>query len=242
MSNQTRAVFFDLGGTLFSYQQVARHSIPVLLEGARRLGVDAPSNEVIGAFGAASRNAYAVYGKRPFYLHKDLFLETFRELARLLERDATPEFLEWIYESQRLALVDNMVLRDDCLDTLQSLRDRGLHLSLVSNIDNDHLLPLVSRLGLDRALDDWTSSEDARSCKPDEGFFQLVLSKANCRAEEVMFVGDSREHDIQGARNLGMTAVLISDPGSGLAIGDTREDVQPHHEITNLSELLSLVD
>ena len=40
MTNRTRAVFFDLGGTLFSNRQIPLACMPELEEAARRLGVE----------------------------------------------------------------------------------------------------------------------------------------------------------------------------------------------------------
>ena len=145
------------------------------------------------------------------------------------------------YAAQRDALFGGLRLRDDCVDTLRRLRGRGLYLSIVSNIDDDYLLPMVEQSGLQELLDHWTSSEEARSCKPDPGFFHLALEKAGRSPEEVLFVGDSREHDIQGARNVGMTSVLIVEEGSPLALLGPGTDTEPHHEIRELSELLDLV-
>ncbi|NVI87515.1 HAD family hydrolase [Actinomadura sp. BRA 177] len=49
--------------------------------------------------------------------------------------------------------------------------------------------------------------------KPHPYFYNAVLEKARCPAEEVMFVGDMPEKDAIGPHRRGMRAVLIS-PGS----------------------------
>ncbi len=41
-----KGVFFDLGGTLFSYRNVARTNIPILLETAERMVSRADANEI----------------------------------------------------------------------------------------------------------------------------------------------------------------------------------------------------
>ena len=35
-----KGVFFDLGGTLFSYRNVARTNIPILIDSVRRMNLD----------------------------------------------------------------------------------------------------------------------------------------------------------------------------------------------------------
>jgi HAD superfamily hydrolase (TIGR01509 family) len=242
MTHRTRAVFFDLGGTLFSNLDILRVSTPLLPEAARRLGVEGGPGRAGLAYVQATHRANQGYVNRPFYMHRDLFFDTYRLFAKILDQEASDEFLEWFYEAQRDTMAENLVLREDCRETLQALRDRGLILSLVSNIDQDFLEPMLLNLGLDALLDHWTSSEEAGSCKPDPGIFHHALRKAGCRKEEVVFVGDSRVHDIQGARAMGMTTVLIAEDGGVSHLDDEEFDAQPDHVIANLSELLDLVD
>jgi putative hydrolase of the HAD superfamily len=239
-STPYRAVFFDLGGTLFSYRDVGRWTLDALKGMAEQLGVDAPVREIGMAYRAASHEANGRYVSQPFYMHRDLFRDTFTGFAERLGKTPTPEFVDWSEDALRQALVDNVVLRSDCLETLAALRDAGLYLSIVSNIDDDHLMPMVERSGLSDLLQHWTSSEEARSCKPDPGFFQLALEKAERSPEEVLFVGDSPEHDIAGAKNLGMTAVLIVEEGAKPPLQSGRATVDPDHEIRTLSELIPI--
>jgi 2-haloalkanoic acid dehalogenase type II len=236
-----QAVFFDLGGTLFSYREVGRWTLDALVSAAARLGVDVSTREIGMAYRAASREVNLGYADRAFYLHSDLFRDTFRAFAEGLGGEASEEFLDGSVADLRDALVSNMVLREDCLETLRQLRDQGLYLSIVSNIDDDHLLPMVENSGLKQVLHHWTSSEEARSCKPDPAFFRLALKKAGCSPEAVLFVGDSPEHDIQGAQNLGMTTALIKEEGTTAPLQTGRVTAAPDHEISSLSELISLV-
>jgi HAD superfamily hydrolase (TIGR01509 family) len=241
VKNSIRAVFFDLGGTLFSNRNIPGASMPVLVEAAERLGVDGGVAKLGSAFLRATRQVNEAYKRRPFYLHRDLFLDTARALTHELGHEASPAFLEWFYEAQRRVMTTRMVLRDDCLETLATLRSRGYLLSLVSNIDDDYLEPMLDQLALRSAFHHWTSSEEAGSCKPDPGIFHHALAKAGCRIEEVVFVGDSRVHDVQGARDLGMTCVLISEEGGTSHLDDADHAIQPDHQIGTLSELCRLL-
>jgi HAD superfamily hydrolase (TIGR01509 family) len=151
--------------------------------------------------------------------------------------------MEQFEDRQRSAVVDHLPLRDDCLETLQALKAKGLYLAIVSNIDDDYLAPLVTKHGLDNVLDHWTSSEEAQSCKPDKAIYHYSLDKAGFSASEGLFVGDSLHHDVAGASAVGMRSVRISEPGietpltNGLAI-----TAQADYEITQLRELIAIVD
>lgn len=236
-----RAVFFDLGGTLFSYRQVARGTGPLIREAVRRLGVETERGEIGRAYREASRIAYEKHGHLPYYLHRDLFRDTFRAFAEALGREASDDFLDWFEAGQRDVLIEQMAPRPDARDTVSALREQGLYTSIVSNIDDDYLLPIIEKWKLADLFDHWTSSEEARSCKPDRRFFELALEKAGRPAGEVLFVGDSPEHDIQGARALGMTSVLIVEEGTPPPLQSGAAEHEPHHEIRALGELLELL-
>lgn len=240
MREDPRAVFFDLGGTLFSYRELEPQVAVLLGDAASRLGVEAADRDLPRAYRAASRAAQREFARQPYYLHRDLFAAGFQGFAAAFERSPAPEDLDWFCAGLRRVLLEHFVLRSDCLDTLRTLRDRGLHVSIVSNIDDDYLDPMVERAGLSALLDAWTSSEEALSCKPDPGIFRLALDKAGCRAEQVVFVGDSREADVVGAQSLGMTAVLLEEAGFSPLGDDSRPDTQPDHVIHELRELLPL--
>jgi len=239
MSIPIRAVFFDLGGTLFSYREIPKVSVPLLGAAAERLGVDADLAQVGAAYAGAARKANEDYLDRDYYLHRDLFFDTYRLFAAGLGATPGDDFYEWLYEAQREIMVTRVALRDDCLDTLKQLRDHGLYLSIVSNIDDDYLHPMVANYGLTPFLDHWSSSEEARSCKPHRGIFDWALEKAGARPDEVAFVGDSRHHDVRGARAMGMRSVLI-DEGRGRGLLD-RGDEEPDHVIEELRELVALL-
>ena len=103
------------------------------------------------------------------------------------------------------------------------------------------LEPLIAREGLDRYLAHWTSSETARSCKPDRRFFELALARASLPAAEVLFVGDSPEHDIAGAAATGMRTALIVDGGMEPPLQSGQVEVRPDHTVQRLAELIELV-
>ena len=72
------------------------------------------------------------------------------------------------------------------------------------------------------------------------GGFGAQEGEAGVEAGECFCVVDSDEHDIAGARALGMQTVLIHEgdleaPGSGLR-------AEAHHRIGTLSELLPIVE
>ncbi len=241
-----KAVFFDFGGTLFSYASFVGAmrggdgQKPIFAQAAERLGAKVERKAIAQAYGKASVRAFGKYKDRDFYLHRDLFEDTFRFFAHELGAEADEDFVAWFYDLQRDTLVENFELRADCLETLEILRADGLSLHIVSNIDDDYLHPMVERVGLDSLLAHWTSSEEAQSCKPHSRFFELALEKAGCAAEDVLFVGDSPAHDVAGASKMGMATALIVEEGAPPP-GQFGDLPSADHEIRNLAELVGIV-
>ncbi|HEX2483991.1 MAG TPA: HAD family hydrolase [Myxococcota bacterium] len=241
-----RAAFFDFGGTLFSYRSVQGTPYhPLLREALGRLGVGPEAGSAGPAWRRASADAFRAFHTRPYYLHKELFQETFRRFAALLGREASGEVLEWFHGAQRDLVVQGFELRPGCVETLTALRAAGIHTAIVSNIDEDYLVPMIERAGLAPHLDAWTSSEAAGSCKPHAAIFEHALRLAGARPAEAVFVGDSPEHDIAGARRIGLRTILIRDgdlenPGAGA--GEAGEPDHVVHDLREIPALLGLRD
>lgn len=235
-----KGVFFDLGGTLFSYRQVPRQHAELLTSAAARLGL-ADARPLKKAYGVALAALSASYGQKTYYLHRDLFREAFEHCVELVGQRADDALTHWYLEAHQTGVFGSLELKSDCLATLKALRARGLYVSIVSNIDDDLLTALVAREALGPLLDHWTSSEEAQSCKPHRGFFEHCLRKSGLPAAEILFVGDSPEHDIEGAAAMGMQTALVRNVGMPPPLQAGRASVAPQHTIGQLHELLAIV-
>jgi putative hydrolase of the HAD superfamily len=235
-------MLFDLGGTLFSYagQRQMGHAI---FEVADSLGLKEARRNIGSAWRTASESVMQDFSQRDYFLHRDLFLETLQKFAASYGLPVPKPIADRFHALQRAAVIDHLPIRPDCLDTLRALKARGVYLAIVSNIDDDYLDPLVEKHGLDEVLDHWTSSEEARSCKPHSAIYHYALEKAALGSAETLFVGDSLQHDIAGASSVGLRSARIVEEGittpltSGLKIR-----AQPDYEISELSELIEIVE
>ena len=114
-------------------------------------------------------------------------------------------------------------LYDDALPTLDALRDRGLKLGLLSNSARDLDL-FVAHHGL--TVDAVLTSRAHGKTKPHETIFRRMLELLDVGAGEAVMVGDTIEDDIDGARAVGMQAVLVDREGrypAEEALDDLRE-------------------
>ncbi len=236
---KTRAVLFDFGGTLYDYRTIAPGDQQSLLELARELELEATAEALGRAQRAALAETFQRYLPRPFYLHRDLFGDAIKSALRTLGAEVTPVALERYRARQWQLHHRDFALREGVPETLQAIRERGLHLGIVSNIDEDQLEHLGEIAGLSKYFDSLLSSERAESCKPGGAIFAEALRRAGCRPEEALFVGDSIPQDIEGANRAGIRSVLLWHRPDREAPIDT---IRPRHVIRRISEMLELLD
>lgn len=123
----------------------------------------------------------------------------YREVIQRLEAKVNQETFFKIYS-------DVFSLNPPVLDILKRLKNR-YKLILLSNTD-------VERFGFIREafpdvliFDEYVLSFEVGYLKPHPQIYQEALEKARARAEECVFI-DDMEENIEGARNVGLKAIL----------------------------------
>lgn len=232
-----RAVLFDFGGTLYDYRCFARAEAESLGELVHWAGIRAADDAVARAHRDAMKRVFESYRDRAFYFHRDLFADAARAMLASFGAAADDALLERYRRLQWQGHARDFALRPGVRETLAALRARGLHLGMVSNIDDDQLEHLLEIAGVRGDFDAVLSSERARSCKPTPAIFEQALASAGCAAGDAIFVGDSLFHDVGGAKELGMRSVLIwhrddRDPPDG--------GPKPDYVIRRFPELLEI--
>lgn len=104
----------------------------------------------------------------------------------------------------------NFELYEDAVPTIAALRSRGLLLGLVSNTSRDLGL-FVRHFELD--VDAWVSSGVHGKVKPSPSIFRAALDLLGVGPEDAVMVGDTIVDDVEGARALGMRALLLDREG-----------------------------
>jgi putative hydrolase of the HAD superfamily len=101
-------------------------------------------------------------------------------------------------------------LYEDALPTIAALRDHGLKIGLLSNTARD-LEAFASHHGID--ADALLTSRVHGKTKPHEAIFRRMLELLDVAPEEAVMVGDALEDDVEGARSIGMRALLLDRTG-----------------------------
>ncbi len=210
MSSSARAVLFDALGTLVRLEPPAPR---LRVELARTTGVD------VGA--EAAERGFAA--EIAYYLDNHMRggdaagLESLRDdCARVLHDALGADGLD--RRAVRTAMLASIAFAafPDAAPALRELRARGIRLVVVSNWDRS-LSAALAQAGLDGLIDGVVSSAEVGRAKPAPEPFRAGLELAGVVAPDALFVGDSPDTDIAGARDAGMRALLVARHGQAPA-------------------------
>jgi putative hydrolase of the HAD superfamily len=112
---------------------------------------------------------------------------------------------------------ENFSLYEDALPVLDVLRRHGLKIGLISNGQRD-LDEFATHHDLE--VDAIVGSKAHGRVKPHASIFIAALRALDVSSDEVAMVGDSYEDDIEGARALGIRAILLDRDGLRLDAPD----------------------
>jgi HAD superfamily hydrolase (TIGR01549 family) len=140
----------------------------------------------------------------------------------------TEEMRERVYSSVEAGLATKeVVLYPDTLETLETLRERGYLLGIISN--THWRWPEERRRSMEIYFDVITLSYEHGFAKPHPSIFQATLDKLGVRADRCLYVGDNPTMDVQGARGAGLKTAFVRRD---------EEEADSDIQIDQLSELL----
>jgi len=191
-----KAVLFDLDNTLIDFMKM------------KRAGCRAAASAMVEAGLSADEKAL---GEELF----DFYLKNGIE-----SDDAFANFLLKKYgkaEPRILAAGLNAYLKEKYLhmkpypgvaETLKELRDMGIRLAIVSDGVRLKAWMRLNEAGLDKYFDVVVTFDDTGKKKPLSEPFRKAAEELGISPDECLFVGDSPDRDIAGAKAVGMKTAL----------------------------------
>jgi HAD superfamily hydrolase (TIGR01662 family) len=227
-ARRTRAVFFDVDFTLI-------HPGPMFQgEGYRdfcaRYGVTTDPALFSAAVAAASSRldrTGGIYDPQIFIDYTRQIIERMGGSGPGIDQASRDIYDEW-------AACQHFTLYDDVPGVIRELRARGLTIGLISNTQRC-LTSFQSHFALDGLFAVTVSSAAHGYMKPHPSIFETALRQAAAEPSESVMVGDSVAHDVEGARRLGMRAVLLT---RGQSAEVCPPDVPVIHSLRELPPLL----
>jgi putative hydrolase of the HAD superfamily len=200
-----KAVLLDVDFTLF------RPGPELGPEGYRRIGARHGLTLDPGLYDEARHAAIANLQRHPEFVHdEELWVAFTEEIVVGMGGDGPGAHdcaLAVVREWERH---ENFFLYEDALPALDALRAAGLRIGLVSNGQRD-LEAFARHHGLD--VDVCVGSVSHGRVKPHRSIFEAALAALDASPAEAAMVGDSYADDIEGARALGMRAILLDRDG-----------------------------
>jgi len=208
-----KAVFFDLYYTVVTYDPPREETEAQTLQ---EFGIDVKPEVFSRPLAVADDYIYQEMSRSPISKRsREEQLALFVEYQRILLKEAGVAadeklLLSLVGKMQQAAR--KLVLYDDVLPAMTELKDKGLTLGLISNIDHD-ITPLLDELGLQALLQVVVTSQDAGFTKPQPEIFREASRRAGVKADEAVFVGDQYRIDVVGAERAGMKGILLDRGG-----------------------------
>lgn len=229
-----KAIFFDAAGTLFTvngsvgdiYARLAREhgkdvAVTDLELGFRRYFATAPPM----AFPGASPEEISTLEKQWW---KTLVQDVFAPLGGFSRFDGYFDALFAFF-----ARAEAWRLYPETLATLETLKNRGFIVGVISNFDS-RLFNIFDGFGITRFFDPIIISTQAGAAKPEREIFTQALARAGVEAQEALHIGDSYDADVVGAQQAGLTPVLVDRSGK-------LRSTNGHLQVKSLAELPTLL-
>jgi putative hydrolase of the HAD superfamily len=217
-----RAVVFDLWQTLAVWPE--EHSSTLRREWSESIGVDAERLDELWY----ADDVYELRESGPIA----------PAISSLYERLGVHADVEDILP-RRLALTRaGLVPVRGALSTVHELRRRGIATGLISNCTEEVAL-VWDESAFAGVFDVAIFSATAGCLKPAPEIYRLALEQLGVDGSECLFVGDGASDELEGARRVGMTSVLICPPGEEPRWNGLRHWKGPR--ITSIPQVLDLL-
>ena len=145
---------------------------------------------------------------------------SFTELVKLLGINIPDQLLQELEHDLNDEL-QSIVLYEDTLSTLEELKKLGFRLALCSNLAMPYGKVVSSLLP---NIDTYAWSYEVGAIKPESQIYQYLIDQLECRAKDVLFIGDTPLADYSGPNEFGMSARLI-DRKNGQKLADVLNDI-----------------
>ena len=222
LAGRFKAVLFDLGGTLVKHEDgpvihrriLEDNGIDVSLEAVTRAHSE---NERELDMNQIPEQGQAFWIKWNIRLLESLGIEKNKEI---LARKIDEEWLDYC----------TLEVYPDVIETLVQLRKRGIKTGIITNAFERDFQRILSQLKLSDFFDIVVGTDTCKKIKPDKGIFLYTVGRLGIKPDEALFVGDSLENDFEGAKNSGLTALLIDRENKSKIFGSIQSltDVLRH--------------
>lgn len=228
-----RGVFFDLDDTLITSSDALQYAMGVTAQLAQSIFPHLTGQHLLQAMTESYQNHFA-FGRPGYQCLSTISTSDLRRQLTTL----TLEKLLLSYDANTVDTLQRCYTQAECHTlkvfpgveyTLKSLKPHFV-LGIITNGPSQLQREKLKLLNLDHWFDVIIIDSEYGRPKPDRGLFGHAASQAHLESNELMFVGNSLDADIYGAKSAGWYSTYLSSENSDEA----------HYTIAHLKELLHI--
>lgn len=134
----------------------------------------------------------------------------FRQLYECKGVSPSRELVTFTMQMFRIVATQYIRLYDGVEELLQTLKEKGKKVFLLSNAQYEFTMYEMNYLGITPYFDGIVISSCEECQKPDKAFFEAVLSRYGLDRKESLMIGNDKTTDIKGACGAGLDSLYIA--------------------------------
>ncbi len=225
-----KAVFFDIYGTIADFFPPKEE---IQINAAEKFNITLDKDKIVDAYKLA--NNFLVKQNSIFPIRKmndEEKLNFFSEYEKIIIDNSGSNVDVGVAKNIWVEITKqkyDLKIFPDLIQCINDLRDMGLILGLISNI-NMSGKKIAEKLGVSSYFNYVFTSEDLGYEKPNKMIFEKSLDIAKLTPSEVVFIGDQVESDILGAKNANILPILL----------DRYNNYENYSEVIKINDLFQL--
>jgi putative hydrolase of the HAD superfamily len=214
-----RAIVFDVDDTLYDQQQPFRNAVNRIFPEVKQQDL----HKMYIRFRHHSDERFPLVMSGDWTLEFMRFYRMNESLKDLGYTEiSTEKGLEFqtVYEDE----LDNITMHPEITKLLDCLKEHNIPMGIITNGPTDHQYKKVKQL----QLENWVPSnhiiisQSTGYQKPEKEIFDLASQQFNMDSAHTLYVGDSFENDVVGARNGGWHALWFNHRLRALPANETK--------------------
>ena len=181
-----------------------------------------------------------IFEKMLAIARNESFYESFPTVKEFLHSDK--EFSACTQDEKNIfetvfALLESGVIPDKYINIIQKL-SKCFKIGVISNIwsESSYFRNYYKRYGIMDCFSTTVFSSDYGIIKPSVKLFDIALSFFNIKKEKIAYAGNNYKRDVVGAKNAGLTSILIDNGSASKITGD----IKPDMTVNDLGEIFDI--
>lgn len=230
---KVRAIIFDVDNTLIDFIKFKELAIDEAIYAMIAAGLKKDKDDIWKAIDEV-------------YLEKGVeYQKVFDDVLMKLTGEIDYKILAAAIVAYRKVKAGHMDPYANVIPTLIELIKRGYKLGVISDAPKLQMWTRLCDLNLQDFFEFVVSAEDVGERKPSPLPFEHALNLLRLKPHEVAMIGDDYDRDVEGAKKMGMTAILAKYGRqkrkiAGIDIKESESEAKPDHVIGDISELLDI--